>query len=107
LKASRLDLATDLVSERGRIVIAGYHQDGLRQINMQKWNWKGIDVINAHERDPHVYMQGIRRAIQAVAQGQLDPLPLFTHTYPMHKAAMAFRDLHEKPQSYFKGLLLT
>jgi len=44
-----LDLATELTRERGRLIIAGYHQDGPRQINMQLWNWRGLDVINAHE----------------------------------------------------------
>src|SRR5690606_6740168 len=47
-----LDAATEIIAEYGRLVIAGYHQDGLRHINMQRWNLKGIDVINAHERDP-------------------------------------------------------
>ena len=49
--------------ERGRLVIAGYHQDGPRQVNMQLWNWRGIDVINAHERDPRRYVDGMRAAV--------------------------------------------
>jgi NADPH:quinone reductase len=84
-----LDLAGELVAEGGKLIIAGYHQDGLRQVNMQKWNWKGIDVINAHERDPLVYLRGMRKAIKAVAEGQLDPYPLFTHQYPLERAAKA------------------
>src|SRR4051812_37643244 len=47
-----LDAATPLVRVRGRLVVAGFHQDGPRQIDMQSWNWRAIDVINAHERDP-------------------------------------------------------
>ena len=47
-----LDLAAELTREGGRLVIAGYHQDGPRQVNMQLWNWRGFDVVNAHERDP-------------------------------------------------------
>src|SRR5687767_2699649 len=47
---STLDLASALCGEYARLVIAGYHQDGLRQVNMQQWNWRGIDVVNAHER---------------------------------------------------------
>ena len=53
-----LDLAAELTRERGRLIVAGYHQDGPRQVNMQLWNWRGLDVINAHERDPEVYMRG-------------------------------------------------
>ena len=55
-----LDLAAELTREGGRLVIAGYHQDGPRQVNMQLWNWRGFDVANAHERDP-----GGRRARDA------------------------------------------
>ena len=58
-----LDLAGELTGERGRLVIAGYHQDGPRQVNMQLWNWRGIDVINAHERDPQRYVDGMRAAV--------------------------------------------
>jgi threonine dehydrogenase-like Zn-dependent dehydrogenase len=68
-----LDLASELTRERGRLIIAGYHQDGPRQVNMWLWNWRGLDVINAHERDPKIYMQGIREAVEAVAFGRLDP----------------------------------
>ncbi|MGH7201570.1 MAG: MDR/zinc-dependent alcohol dehydrogenase-like family protein, partial [Planctomycetaceae bacterium] len=63
-----LDLAADVTRIRGRLVIAGYHQDGLRTVNMQHWNWRGLDVINAHERDPAVYIEGIRQGIAAVAE---------------------------------------
>jgi threonine dehydrogenase-like Zn-dependent dehydrogenase len=40
-----LDLSAELCAIRGRLVIAGYHQDGLRQVNLQLWNWRGLDVI--------------------------------------------------------------
>src|SRR5918999_2242460 len=49
-----LDLAGELTRERGRLIVAGYHQDGPRQVNMWLWNWRGLDVINAHERDPKI-----------------------------------------------------
>src|SRR5690606_37384601 len=61
-----LDLAGELTRIRGRLVIAGYHQDGPRQVNMQMWNWRGLDVANANERDPAVYLDGVRRALDAV-----------------------------------------
>src|SRR5215210_487914 len=74
-----LDLAAELTRERGKLIVAGYHQDGPRQVNMWLWNWRGIDVINAHERDPKVYLQGIREAVEAIASGRLDPSSLYTH----------------------------
>jgi len=77
-----LDLAAELTRERGRLVIAGYHQDGPRQVNMQLWNWRGLDVINAHERDPNVYLEGMRAVVDAIGEGKLDPSALYTHLRP-------------------------
>ena len=84
-----LDLAGELVREGGRLIIAGYHQDGPRQVNMQQWNWKGIDVINAHERDPSINVQGVRDAIAAVAAGILSPERLYTHRYSLSELGAA------------------
>ena len=70
---------------RGRLVIAGFHQDGPRSVDMQTWNWRGLDVINAHERDPDVYVEGMLLAAQAVATGRLDPRPLYTHVFPLER----------------------
>ena len=64
-----LDLAGELVAEGGRMVIAGYHQDGPRQVSMQMWNWKGIDAVNAHERSIRRCSFGAcARASMAVAE---------------------------------------
>jgi len=101
-----LDLAGELVAERGRLVIAGYHQDGPRQVNMQQWNWRGIDVINAHERDPAVYADGVRAAIAAVAAGRLDPAPLYTHTYPLERLDEALDATRDRPDGFLKALVM-
>lgn len=96
-----LDLASELTAERGRLVIAGYHQDA-RQVNMQMWNWRGLDVINAHERDPQIYLQGIREAVDAVASGRLDPTALYTHSFPMAELGAALTGLKERPDGMLK-----
>jgi threonine dehydrogenase-like Zn-dependent dehydrogenase len=57
-----LDPATVLTGEYGRLIIAEYHQDGPRQVNMQLWNWRAIDVINAHERNTATSTDGMRDA---------------------------------------------
>ncbi len=100
-----LDLAGELVAFGGRLVIAGYHQDGPRQVSMQSWNWKGIDVINAHERDPAVQMRGLREAVEAVASGRLDPAPLYTHHYPLGRLAEALDATRDKPDGFVKALV--
>lgn len=100
-----LDLASELTSERGRLVIAGYHQDSPRQVNMQLWNWRGLDVINAHERDPQVYLRGMRDAIAAVESGVLDPRPLFTHTFKLAELPEAFAAMERSPEGFVKALI--
>ena len=100
-----LDLAAELTRERGKLIIAGYHQDGPRQVNMQLWNWRGLDVINAHERDPEAYAQGIRDAVEAVASGRLDPAPLYTHTYPLEQLGEALNATRDRPDGFLKALV--
>jgi threonine dehydrogenase-like Zn-dependent dehydrogenase len=101
-----LDLAAELTRERGRLIVAGYHQDGPRQVNMWLWNWRGLDVINAHERDPKVYAQGIREAVDAVASGRLDPSPLYTHRFPLERLGEALDATRDKPDGFLKALVI-
>ncbi|WP_244665783.1 MDR/zinc-dependent alcohol dehydrogenase-like family protein [Pseudorhizobium halotolerans] len=100
-----LDLAAELTRERGRLVIAGYHQDGPRQVNMQLWNWRGLDVINAHERDPAEYIRGIREAIDAVAEGRLDPSSLYTHRFRLDQLDQALDMTRDRPDGFLKALV--
>lgn len=100
-----LDLAGELVAFGGKLIVAGYHQDGPRQVNMQMWNWKGIDVINAHERDPEVQRRGVCEAIEAVASGRLDPTPLYSHIYPLDRLAEALDATRDKPEGFVKALV--
>lgn len=101
-----LDLAGELVSEGGKLIVAGYHQDGPRQVNMQAWNWKGIDVINAHERDRAVQLRGMREAVEAVANGRFDPTLLYTHLYPLERLGEALDATRDKPDGFVKALVL-
>jgi threonine dehydrogenase-like Zn-dependent dehydrogenase len=100
-----LDLASAITCVRGRLVIAGYHQDGARQIDMQLWNWRGLDVINAHERDDALYMAGMRRAVAAVAEGRLDPFGLLTHEFPLDELDVAFELMRSKPEGFVKAVV--
>jgi len=100
-----LDLAGDLIGFGGRLVIAGYHQDGPRQVNVQNWNWKGIDVINAHERDPAVQRAGLEQAVAALAAGQIDPAPLLTHSFPLEAINEALAATRDRPDGFVKAVI--
>lgn len=100
-----LDLSAELTRERGTLVIAGYHQDGPRQVNMQLWNWRGLDVINAHERDPGAYLRGMRAAVNAMVSGTIDPQSLFTHRFPLDRLGDAFDATRERPDGFMKAIV--
>jgi threonine dehydrogenase-like Zn-dependent dehydrogenase len=100
-----LDLAAELTRERGRLIVAGYHQDGPRQVDMQLWNWRGLDVVNAHERDPKIYIQGMREAVDAVASGRLDPSPLYTHRFPLDRLDEALDATRDRPDGFLKAVV--
>jgi threonine dehydrogenase-like Zn-dependent dehydrogenase len=101
-----LDLAGQLTKVRGRLVIAGFHQDGARTVDVQLWNWRGIDVVNAHERDNAVRLDGIRQAAEAVASGRLDPSPLYTHTFGLDELDKAMDVMVERPDGFMKSLVV-
>lgn len=100
-----LDLAGKLCAVRGRLVIGGFHQDGHRQIDMFLWNWRGLDVICAHEREPAAYLSGIAAAVDAMASGRLDPAPLYTHRLPLARAGEAFELSRTRPAGFAKALV--
>jgi threonine dehydrogenase-like Zn-dependent dehydrogenase len=100
-----LDLAGEMTAERGRLVIAGYHQDGLRQVNLQLWNWRGIDVINAHERDHRAYIDGMSTAVDLMVAGVLDPAPLYTHRLPLDRLGDALELTRNRPDGFLKALV--
>jgi threonine dehydrogenase-like Zn-dependent dehydrogenase len=100
-----LDLAGELTRVRGRLVIAGYHQDGPRQVNMQLWNWRGFDVINAHERNPAVVLTGMRMAVEAVRHSTLQPAPLYTHLAALEELPKVFATLQQRPDGFLKACI--
>jgi threonine dehydrogenase-like Zn-dependent dehydrogenase len=101
-----LDLAAELTREGGRLIIAGYHQDGPRQVNMQLWNWRGFDVVNAHERDPAVVMLGMREAVAAIESGLVDPKLLITHRYRLDELGEALNATRDKPANFVKAVVV-
>lgn len=100
-----LDLATEIVKIRGTLVIYGFHQGGKRSIDMRAWNWKGLDVVNAHERDPDVYMEGIRTGMRLLESGQIQMEPLVTHLFPLEQIDEAFEATYTKPAGFVKAVI--
>jgi 2-desacetyl-2-hydroxyethyl bacteriochlorophyllide A dehydrogenase len=100
-----LDLSTDLTREGGRLIVAGYHQDGPRTVDMQTWNWRGLDVINAHERDPRAYVAGMRAGLDAIAAGEIDLDVLCTHAFALDQLGDALEMLRTRPDGFLKAVV--
>jgi threonine dehydrogenase-like Zn-dependent dehydrogenase len=101
-----LDLASQLVAPGGRLVIAGYHQDGPRQVDLQQWNWKGIDVSNAHERDPARIRSGMAAAAAALAAEPAWVDELITHRFVLDRLDAALAQAEERPRGFTKAAVL-
>lgn len=102
---SALDTASRLVAEGGRLVIAGFHQDGPRTVDMQSWNWRGIDVVNAHERDPQAYARGLREAVELAVAGRLGVERLVTHRLPLSRLDEALELARTRPAGFLKAVV--
>ncbi|GHA45500.1 oxidoreductase [Salinimicrobium marinum] len=102
-----LNLSIELTGERGKLIVAGFHQDGMRSLNVQMLNWRGIDMISAHERDSKKYIKGIEDAIVAVKEERMNPFPLFTHTFSLDQMEEAYRHLTERPDGFIKAIVTT
>lgn len=103
---SALDLSTALVKQHGRILLIGYHQsnNGQRTVNMQQWNWKGIDVINAHVRRQDEKVEAMRQGMQLLRGGHITTQPLVT-VYDFEEIEQAFRDLDGRKPGLYKAVL--
>jgi threonine dehydrogenase-like Zn-dependent dehydrogenase len=102
---SALDTASKLVAAGGLLAIAGFHQDGTRTVDMQRWNWRGIDVVNAHERDPRRYVEGIREAARLATTGELDVASLVTHRFGLDELEAAFSAASRRPPGFLKAVV--
>jgi hypothetical protein len=72
---------------------------------MQSWNLKGIDVINAHERQPAVSRAAVRAALACAGARGLDVASLHTHAWPLEFAAQAFAAAEHRPAGFVKAVV--
>ncbi|MDB5563119.1 MAG: L-iditol 2-dehydrogenase [Hyphomicrobiales bacterium] len=101
-----LTLASRLVRQHGVLSILGYHQGGPRQVDMKLWNFKAIEVLNAHERRPEYRMDCMKRGLALAMAGKLDLQYLTTNTYRLDQVGEAFTALAEKPAGFIKAVLV-
>jgi threonine dehydrogenase-like Zn-dependent dehydrogenase len=101
-----LTLAGQMPHEHGVLSIVGFHQGGPRQVDMELWNWKALQVINAHERRQDYLMDCMRRGLDLIAAGKLDMASLITHRFGLDQVDDAFRALSAKPTGFIKATMV-
>ncbi len=101
-----ITLAGELVKLHGVMSILGYHQGGSRCIDMQLWNYKAIDVVNAHERRVDVRMACMKRGLALAAAGRVEVARLATHRFRLDEIDRAFEALETKPPGFVKSIIV-
>jgi threonine dehydrogenase-like Zn-dependent dehydrogenase len=99
-----LDLGTELVREHGTLSILGYHQ-APRTVDMKAWNFKALDVVNAHVRDRSRMRESVARGLRLMATGRVDLATLITHRFALDQVDRAFEALATKPTGFIKAVV--
>jgi threonine dehydrogenase-like Zn-dependent dehydrogenase len=100
-----LTLAGEMVRAHGVLSILGYHQGGPRQVEVGMWNWKAIDVVNAHVRRRADLMESMRIGLELTSKGLIDLGALVTHRYTLDDVDRAYTDLQQKPSGFIKAVV--
>ena len=73
---------------------------------MQAWNWKALDVVNAHVRRRDLLNDAIRRGLDLIRLGRIAPGDLVTHRYDLEHVGEAFGALADKPEGFIKAVVV-
>lgn len=102
--ASALDLVGAAAGVRGTAVLVGYHVGGPRSVDLQTWNWKGLTVVNGHERDDATRTVGMRKALALLAHGRIG-FEFVTHRFALEDISGAFELLSDRPPGFLKAVI--
>lgn len=101
-----LTLAGQMVRAHGILSILGFHQGGRHEVDVEMWNWKAIDVVNAHVRRQADLIESMRIGLDLLATGLIDLATLVTHRYGLDEVDQAYADLRDKPAGFIKAVVL-
>lgn len=102
-----LQLAGEMTKVHGVLSVVGYHQanQGMRNVNMQLWNWKAITVVNAHERRNQVHVDSMNGGLAMINQGLYNMKDMITHVYELDQVDEAYGALKNKPSGFIKAVI--
>lgn len=102
-----LQMLGEVTRMSGKVVIVGYHQGGLRAINLAYWNWMAFQILNAHFRELETVQRGMRIGMRLLTSGRLSLDGLVTHRFSLADVNEAFRVAHEKPAGFIKSTVIS
>jgi len=102
-----LQLAGEMTKVHGVLSVVGYHQanQGMRNVNMQLWNWKAITIVNAHERRNQVHVDCMSGGLAMINQGLYNMKDMITHVYRLDQVDEAYGALKNKPNGFIKAVI--
>ncbi|HEU0193471.1 MAG TPA: alcohol dehydrogenase catalytic domain-containing protein [Gaiellales bacterium] len=90
----------------GKLVVVGYHQGGSREIPLGDWNWKALQLVNAHFREIATIMRGMRTGMRLLSSGRLQIDDLVTHRFRIDQVGEAFQVAVDKPAGFVKSTVV-
>ena len=102
---SGLHLAGEMVCAHGNLGIAGYHNDGLRTVDLKLWNLKAMNMYNCHERRIEYEATLCERALRLISQGQWKFTGAARHIYALEELGKAKEDMANHTDNFIKGLV--
>ncbi len=104
--APGLTLGGNMTGVHGTLSVVGWHVGGNRSVNFDLWGWKGITIINAHERRNQMHIDATKAAMRLLANKRLNMKEMVTHTFSLQELDKAFDMLQKKPTGFIKGVVV-
>jgi threonine dehydrogenase-like Zn-dependent dehydrogenase len=101
-----LDAASEVTRMEGTLAIVGYHQGGLREIPLGRWNWMAYRIANCHFRDQATILRGMETGMRLLRANRIDMEPLVSHRFPLAEIGAAFETAHTKPPGFVKATVV-
>lgn len=98
--------ATELTAYNGQLVIAGDHSGGLRQVNLEIWSERSLDIVNPHNRGAELLRNGLRLAVDEAGRGRLNPGPVCSHIYDLAEVGEALNTTRQRPDGFLKAMII-
>jgi threonine dehydrogenase-like Zn-dependent dehydrogenase len=101
-----LEMLGEVTRMSGKVAIVGFHQGGMRHINLAYWNWMAFQIVNAHFRDLAVILRGMRTGMRLLTSGRLSLEGLVSHRFCLEDINQAFQTACDKPEGFVKSTVI-